>query len=96
MVKIKLEGNLCKKNVDVKSLWKHYYAHVNAMIFVVDSNDVERIPEAREELHKMLSDEQLKNTIVLILGNKQDLPNALRADELRDQLDLNGLKQKKL
>ena len=38
----------------IRLLWRHYYANTHSLIYVVDSNDRERIQENREELHKML------------------------------------------
>lgn len=64
------------------------------MIFVVDSNDRDRIGEARDELQKMLSDDQLRECVVLILANKQDLPNAMSAAEMTDKLSLHNLRQR--
>jgi GTPase SAR1 family protein len=37
---------------------------------VVDSNDRDRIDDAREELHKMINDEELKDAVVLVYANK--------------------------
>ena len=44
------------------------------MIFVVDSNDRERIAEARDELNRMLAEDELREAVVLVFANKQDLP----------------------
>ncbi len=41
------------------------------LIFVVDSNDRERVGEAREELQRMLSEDELREAILLIFANKQ-------------------------
>lgn len=35
----------------IRALWRYYYSNCEAVIFVVDSNDRERIDEAAEELH---------------------------------------------
>src|SRR5215217_5497955 len=40
----------------IRLLWRHYYQNTQGLIFVVDSNDRDRIDDAREELHKMLSE----------------------------------------
>lgn len=74
-------------------MWRHYYQGTQGLIFVIDSNDRERIQEAKDELHKVLSDDLLREARVLIFANKQDLPKALRANELIEKLNLNGLKQ---
>jgi len=78
----------------IRPLWRHYYANTNAVIFVIDSNDRERISEARDELQKMLSDDQLRECVVLAFANKQDLPNAMNAAEMTDKLGLHNLKQR--
>lgn len=41
------------------------------LIFVVDSNDRERIGEAREELMRMLAEDELRDAILLVFANKQ-------------------------
>ena len=52
------------------------------MIFVVDSADKDRVEVARQELELMLQEEELKGVPVLVLANKQDLPNALNEQEV--------------
>lgn len=75
----------------IRPLWRHYYQNTNAIIYVVDSNDRDRVDEAAEELHKMLRDDELRNAAVLILANKQDLPNAMTVAELGDKLGVSKL-----
>lgn len=70
------------------------FQNTNAIIFVVDSNDRDRVLEAKEELIKMLNEEELNNACLLILANKQDLPNAMSASELTDKLGLHSLKRR--
>lgn len=43
----------------------------SGLIFVVDSNDRERIGEAKEELMRMLSEDELKEAVLLVFANKQ-------------------------
>lgn len=43
-------------------------------MFVVDSQDKDRIEEARTELHKILNDREMKECLLLVFANKQDLP----------------------
>lgn len=45
------------------------------IIFVVDSNDRDRVGEARDELHRMLNEDELRDALLLVFANKQDLPN---------------------
>lgn len=76
----------------IRRLWRHYYDGVGAVIFVVDSNDRERIDEAAKELNFLLAADELRNACVLILANKQDLPNAIAASEMLEKLGLHRLR----
>lgn len=40
----------------IRPLWRHYFQNTQGLIFVVDSNDRDRIGEARDELHRMLNE----------------------------------------
>lgn len=62
----------------------------------MDSNDRERIEEAREELHKMLNEDELRDATLLVFANKQDLPNAMSAAELTDKLGLHNLRSRQV
>jgi signal recognition particle receptor subunit beta len=77
-------------------LWRHYFQNTQGLIFVVDSNDRERVQEAREELSKMLEEDELRDAIILIFANKQDLPNAMTAAEITDKLGLNQMRGRKV
>ncbi|CAM2721454.1 unnamed protein product [Rotaria socialis] len=78
----------------IRPLWRHYFQNTQGLIFVVDSNDRERIGEAREELQRMLSEDELREAIILIFANKQDLPNAMNAAEITDKLGLHSLRNR--
>eukprot|EP00600_Ochromonadales_sp_CCMP1393_P008018 CAMPEP_0174971384 /NCGR_PEP_ID=MMETSP0004_2-20121128/9959_1 /TAXON_ID=420556 /ORGANISM="Ochromonas sp., Strain CCMP1393" /LENGTH=120 /DNA_ID=CAMNT_0016221321 /DNA_START=137 /DNA_END=499 /DNA_ORIENTATION=- len=72
----------------------NYYKNTDGIIFVVDSNDRDRIEAARDELHRLLNDEELKASHLLVFANKKDLPNAMSKAEVTDKLGLNGLDRK--
>ncbi|KAH8113223.1 ADP-ribosylation factor Arf1 [Phellopilus nigrolimitatus] len=78
----------------IRPLWRHYFQNTQGIIFVVDSNDRERVVEAREELQRMLNEDELRDALLLVFANKQDLPNAMNAAEITDKLGLHGLKQR--
>merc|ERR1712227_1113668 len=79
----------------IRPLWRHYYQNTQGLIFVVDSNDRERINEASEELQKMLSEDELRDAILLVFANKQDLPNAMPVHDLQEKLGLSSLRYRK-
>lgn len=89
----------------------------------MDSNDRDRVVEARDELHRMLNEvishalenpfpgmelcvlcsqlwrcyllqDELRDAVLLVFANKQDLPNAMNAAEITDKLGLHSLRQR--
>eukprot|EP00483_Globobulimina_turgida_P000368 UN00368 len=92
----------------IRPLWRHYYRNTQGIIFVVDSADRERIDDtadksqhgynmtlpAKEELHSMLQDDELSDAVLLVLANKQDLPNTMSVNEIVDRLQLNAVRNK--
>ncbi|KAL2255124.1 hypothetical protein VTK26DRAFT_4067 [Humicola hyalothermophila] len=78
----------------IRPLWRHYFQNTQGIIFVVDSNDRDRVPEAREELQRMLNEDELRDALLLVFANKQDLPNAMTVAEITDKLGLHSLRQR--
>jgi small GTP-binding protein len=78
----------------IRPLWRHYYHNTNGLIFVVDSNDRDRIEEARDELQRMLGEHEMRQAVLLVFANKQDLPNALPPSSMSEELKLNGLRSR--
>merc|ERR1712018_446940 len=68
--------------------------NTNGLIFVVDSNDRDRIEDAREELFKMLNEDEMRDVVLLVFANKQDLPNVMTADEMTQKLGLHDIRNR--
>jgi small GTP-binding protein len=75
-------------------LWKHYFDHINAVIFVVDSSDSERLLFSRDELNRLIKDESLMGVPFLIYYNKSDL-KCMGKDELNKRLEIEELSQER-
>ena len=73
----------------IRPLWQHYYENTDAIVFVIDSNDPERIDEAKEELDHLMNHDLLRDAVLLVYANKQDLPNAVSCPVLMEKLGLN-------
>lgn len=71
-----------------RKVWEHHFADVDAVIYLVDSADRERIPESKKELDELLSHPALETVPFLILGNKIDSRQALSEQEMRAELGL--------
>lgn len=61
---------------------------------MVDSNDRERISEAQSELKRMLDEDELRDAMVLVFANKQDLPNAMNCGEVTDKLGMKNCRSR--
>eukprot|EP01089_Gocevia_fonbrunei_P019355 TRINITY_DN6834_c0_g2_i1.p1 TRINITY_DN6834_c0_g2~~TRINITY_DN6834_c0_g2_i1.p1 ORF type:complete len:163 (+),score=20.20 TRINITY_DN6834_c0_g2_i1:72-491(+) len=72
----------------IRSLWRHYFNEMDLLIYVVDSYDKDRMSEAKDELTKLLNEPELDKAALLVLCNKQDLPNALTVTQITEQLGL--------
>ena len=75
----------------IRPLWRHYFQATSGLIFVVDSSDRERLPEAKEELDRLLTENELNEVPVLVFANKQDRPGAMCVNEVSDSLCLDNL-----
>merc|ERR1719159_2117209 len=78
----------------IRKLWRHYYRGTHGAIFVVDSSDRDRIEDARDELTKMLDEDEMSDAALLVIANKQDLPNAMGSSEVAEKLGLHGLRKR--
>lgn len=79
-----------------RSMWERYARGVHAILFVVDSADLDSLDVARQELHDLLSRPSLAGIPVLVLGNKNDLPDSLPAPDLISRLDLQSLRDREV
>lgn len=69
-----------------RSMWERYCRGVNVILFVLDSADHSKVPVARAELEGLLEKPQLQGIPLLILGNKNDLPGALTAEQILEAM----------
>lgn len=75
----------------IRPYWRCYYANTDAVIYVVDSVDRDRVSTAKEELMAMLEEDELKDASLLVFANKQDMAGAMTAAEVSDALGLSTL-----
>ncbi|CAL1541810.1 unnamed protein product [Lymnaea stagnalis] len=71
----------------IRPLYRHYYPNTHGFIYILDSNDRERLGDAIDELfQQVLWDDALRDTVVMVLANKQDLPGAMSVQEIEEKL----------
>ena len=75
-------------HLQARRVWKDYFPAVDAIVFLIDSVDQARFNEARSELNSLLTDSQLSECPILVLGNKIDDHRSVSEDELRHAMGL--------
>lgn len=73
----------------IRPLWRHYFQNTDCIIFVVNSVEGqfnEMLEEYRDELQRLLHEDELRNAVVVLWANKQDLPGALAPAEVERRL----------
>lgn len=72
----------------IRPLWRHYYTGTQGLVFVIDSADRQRIDEARQELHRIISDREMRDALLLVFANKQDVEGCMTPAEVQEKLQL--------
>ncbi|WFD21989.1 hypothetical protein MEQU1_000651 [Malassezia equina] len=78
----------------LRTSWAQYLTSTHALVFVVDSNDRERVSLARAELHRIAADDNLARAPVLVWANKQDVRGAMTPSELSEALNLSSFRDR--
>lgn len=68
----------------LRSYWRNYFECTDGLVWVVDSADRMRLETCKQELEILLQEERLAGATLLVLANKQDLPGALTANEIKE------------
>jgi len=96
------KGNVTIKLWDIggqprfRSMWERYCRGVNAIVFMVDASDEDKLEASRNELLQLLDKPQLEAIPVLVLGNKKDLPNALDEKQLIEAMNLSAIQDREI
>ncbi|XP_062530817.1 ADP-ribosylation factor-like protein isoform X1 [Bombyx mori] len=96
------KGNVTIKVWDIggqprfRSMWERYCRGVNAIVYMVDAADPDKIEASRNELHSLLEKQQLTGIPVLVLGNKRDLPQALDEHGLIERMNLSAIQDREI
>jgi len=93
-----VKGNVSIKLWDLggqprfRSMWERYCRGVNAIVFVMDAADSDKFEPAKKELQDLLTKPILQGIPLLILGNKNDLPNCIGVEDMVTVLDMTKFK----
>ncbi|EER13188.1 ADP-ribosylation factor, putative [Perkinsus marinus ATCC 50983] len=78
----------------IRPYWSNYFEATDGLVFVVDSADRRRLEESGKELNELLQEDKLGGTALLVFANKQDLLQALPANEISDALHLDNIRDR--
>ncbi|KAJ3429599.1 adp-ribosylation factor f-related [Anaeramoeba flamelloides] len=74
--------------------WFQYFSEPQALVWVVNTSDRNKIEQSKNGLHRVLENEEMKNIPVLIYANKfKDSNRAMTMKELVKKLELKTLEQ---
>jgi ADP-ribosylation factor-like protein 1 len=76
----------------IRPYWRCYYANTDAILYVVDSCDRDRLATSKSELLSMLAEDELRSAILVVLANKQDMDNAMSLPDIHNALGLDALR----
>ena len=74
-----------------RSIWSVYYVNTDAVIYVIDTHD-ETYDDSKTQFYKLLENDALKNAVILIYANKQDLPGAKSVSDIIQIYELDTIK----
>lgn len=75
----------------IRPYWRCYFTDTDAIIYVVDSTDRDRMGVAKHELYALLDEDELRKSLLLIFANKQDLPEACSEAEIAQHLGVSSI-----
>ncbi|CCW65678.1 unnamed protein product [Phytomonas sp. EM1] len=75
----------------IRPYWRCYFSDTDAVVYVVDSTDKDRMGVAKYELYGLLDEDELRKSVLLIFANKQDLPGASSEVEVMQQLGVTSI-----
>eukprot|EP00884_Botryococcus_braunii_P015527 jgi/Botrbrau1/2658/Bobra.0203s0008.2 len=78
----------------LRAYWRNYFEQTDALVWVVDCADRQRVEDCRAELANLLKEERLAGATFVVLANKQDIPGAMTSREVEKVLDLAALKNR--
>ncbi|GAB4826932.1 ADP-ribosylation factor-like protein 2 [Ancistrocladus abbreviatus] len=75
----------------IRSYWRNYFEQTDGLVWVVDSSDLRRLDDCKNELDNLLKEERLSGASLLIFANKQDIQGALSPAEIAKVLNLEAM-----
>ena len=78
----------------IRPYWRSYYPNTNAIVYVIDSTDRDRLEVTKQELMMLIEEEDLRKIPLMVFANKQDVAGALSEMEIADYLQMHQIKNR--
>jgi ADP-ribosylation factor-like protein 1 len=78
----------------IRPYWRCYLPNTDALIYVIDSSDYDRLGLARDVLNALMQEEELRTCPVMVLANKQDVHGAMSEVQILECLGLKSVKDR--
>ncbi|CCW68798.1 unnamed protein product [Phytomonas sp. Hart1] len=75
----------------LRSYWRNYFESTDGLVWVVDSNDTDKLKICKQELHNLLLEERLAGASLLIFLNKQDIETSTPPAKIQCILDVESI-----
>lgn len=75
---------------ELQCLWDKYYSESHGVIYIIDSSDRGHIPESKDTFDSVISSENLSGVPLLVLANKQDVPECMGVREVKPIFNQNA------
>lgn len=73
---------------DTRKHWSIFFQDTDLLLFMVDASDSDKLSIAVSKFKQLLGDSRMDTVPILVIANKQDCPNALRPEQVKEALDL--------
>jgi len=80
----------------IRPYWSNYFDSTDGLIYVVDSSDSRRLEESSQELKELLAEDKLQGVPILVFANKQDILQAVPAEDIWGALELGNVSERLL
>ncbi|XP_052770764.1 uncharacterized protein LOC128210454 [Mya arenaria] len=70
----------------MRPLYRHYFQNTAGLVYIFDCADKDRFGDSLEELKSFMGEDELRNTALLVLANKQDITGAITPTEVEKRV----------
>lgn len=83
-----VDFNIYDMGGDQEFQWSFYCRSSDFIIYMIDSSDQEAVERSGAQLEALVKEEELAQVPILVVANKEDLPEALKKNEIQARLRL--------